>query len=217
MNPVFRLFRSKFYIALMLIFLVLCVGVLGYMAISGYGLIDALYMTVITVTTVGYRELATPDDSSKIFTIFLIITSVFVFAYSLSVITEYILGKNTALRLRKKKLKKKVESIKDHVIICGFGRNGKQAASKLEAYQRPYVAIENDKEIIERYRSEVTFIEGNANDDEVLEEAGINRASTLISALPSDADNLFVVLSARQLNKDLTIISRASEESSQSK
>ena len=115
-------------------------------------------------------------------------------------------------------MQKKIDSYKDHTIICGYGRNGKQAATKLLAYNRPFVIIEKDKEIYDKYQSEmVPFVLGNANEDEVLIQAGIERAGTLISALPNDADNLFVVLSARQINSELCIISRASQETSYNK
>lgn len=106
----------------------------------------------------------------------------------------------------------------NHIIICGYGRNGRQAAKKLLAHNRPFVVIENDKEIADKYQSElVPFIVGNANEDEVLLQAGLDRANCLISALPNDSDNLFVVLSARQINKRIRIISRASQETTYSK
>jgi voltage-gated potassium channel len=213
----FKLFRSKFYTALTLLFMVFLTGMFGYRLLAGYSWIDAAYMTIITVTTVGFREVNPVDDHTKLFTIFLIIFSVFIFAYAISVITEYILTKSSLDNFKARKMKKKINQLKDHVIICGFGRNGKQAAVKLKAYRRPFVVIEKDREVIEKYMDEVFFIEGNANEDEVLLEAGIDRASCLITALPKDADNLFVVLSSRQLNKKLIIISRASQETSQRK
>ena len=115
-------------------------------------------------------------------------------------------------------MQKKIDAMSNHIIICGFGRNGRQAAKKLEAYDKPYVIIERNKETIERLQEEgIPYIFGNANEDETLYEAGIEQASTLICALPSDADNLFVVLSARQINKAMTIISRASQETSYNK
>src|SRR5690606_26549895 len=108
-----------------------------------------------------------------------------------------------------------IDDLKNHIIICGYGRNGKQAAKKLLDYKKPFIIIEYNKEIIEKYQSDdILFVYGNANEDKVLLEAGIERASTLISALPDDADNLFVVLSARQINKEMTIISRAAQETS---
>lgn len=208
-----RFFRSKIYTAVFFLLLIIVTGTLGYRLLSGYTWIDALYMTVITVTTVGFREVHPTDDFTKVFTIFLIVFSVFIFAYAISVITEYILSKSTFQNFKLTRMKKEISKMQDHIIICGYGRNGRQAAEKLKAYRRPFVIIENDEEIIERHSDEALFVFGDANEDEVLLEAGIERARCLITALPNDSDNLFVVLSSRQLNKELTIISRASNES----
>jgi len=195
-----------------------CIGIIGYRYISGYEWIDAIYMTVITITTVGFAEVRPLDTTSKIFTIFLILASVVIVGYAIAIITEYILSKNNFEDIKQRKMQKKIDAMSNHIIICGFGRNGKQAAKKLLAYNKSYVVIERDKEIIEKFQEEdIPFVFGNANEDDVLVEAGIEKASTLISALPSDADNLFVVLSARQINKTMTIISRASQETSYNK
>ena len=196
---------------------ILIFGVLGYRFLSNYDWIDAFYMTIITVTTVGFSEVRPLDAGSKIFTVFLIVSSVFIFAYAISVITEYVLGRNSLQLLKKKKVKNQINSLANHVIVCGFGRNGIQASERLRAFKKPFVIIEKDKEIIERYQNDVLFVEGDANDDEVLNEAGIGKAKFLITALPDDAANLFVVLSARQMNKNLFIISRASLVTSQKK
>ncbi|WP_418639108.1 potassium channel family protein [Winogradskyella sp.] len=217
-NPLLRLYRSKIYTAVMMLVFLLCIGVLGYRFISGYQWLDAIYMTVITVTTVGFAEVIPLDPQSKIFTIFLILTSVVIVGYAISIITDYILSRNNFEDIKQRKMQKKIDAMSNHIIICGYGRNGKQAAKKLLAYDKPFVIIERDKEIIEKFQeNNIPFVFGNANEDEVLFEAGIEKASTLISALPSDADNLFVVLSARQINSKLTIISRASEETSYKK
>ena len=212
-----KLFRSKIYLALFLMFLVLLFGVLGYRFISDYSWIDAFYMTIITVTTVGFSEVRPMGPQGKIFTVLLIITSVFIVGFAISVITEYILSRNSLQLLKKKRVKNTIEKLSNHVVVCGFGRNGMQAAQRLKAYKTPFVVIERDKELIEKYDNEILFVEGDANDDEVLLEAGINRAQSLITALPDDATNLFVVLSARQLNEKLFIISRASLVNSQKK
>jgi voltage-gated potassium channel len=119
--------------------------------------------------------------------------------------------------LKKKKVKNKISSLNNHVIVCGFGRNGMQAAERLKAYKRPFIVIERDKEIAEKYEDEILFLDGDASEDSVLHEAGVERAKFLIVTLPDDADNLFVVLSARQLNNSLFIISRASKVTSQKK
>ena len=196
----------------------LFIGILGFRIIADYTWIDAIYMTVITITTVGFEEVNPLDNTAKIFTVFLILSSVVIVGYAISIITEYILSRNNLEDIKQRKMQKEIEAMKNHIIICGFGRNGKQAARKLRTYNKPFVIIEKEKEIIERLQEEnVPFVLGNANEDETLIEAGIERASTLISALPSDADNLFVVLSARQINSKMTIISRAYQETSYNK
>ena len=213
-----KFFRTKIYTAITLLIVLLVVGISGFKMMSGYTWVDALYMTVITITTVGYGEVHPLDPSAKVFTVFLILASVVIVGYALTVIAEYILSKNDLEELKIKKMQKKINALQDHIIICGYGRNGKQAATKLLAYQKPFVVIEKEKDIIDKYESElVPFVLGNANEDEVLLSAGIDRASTLISALPNDADNLFVVLSARQINAGMRIISRASQETSYKK
>jgi voltage-gated potassium channel len=186
--------------------------------IAGYEWIDAIYMTVITITTVGYGEVYPLTPEAKLFTVILILCSVVIVGYAISVITEYIISRNTYDTLKLKKVQKQINQLSDHIIVCGYGRNGKQAVEKLKAYNHPFVVIEKNDEVIERYQGGgVLFIKGNANEDEVLLEAGIERSKSLISALPDDAVILFVVLSARQLNKGLKIISRAEHETSQKK
>ncbi|WP_133688819.1 potassium channel family protein [Maribacter spongiicola] len=212
-----QLFRSKIYLALTLMLMVLAFGVLGYRFVADYSWVDALYMTIITVTTVGFSEVRPMGPEGKIFTIILIVTSVFIVGFAISIVTEYLLSRNSVELLKKKKMKNAIANLNQHVIVCGFGRNGMQAAERLKAYKRPFVVIEKDKEVIERYEDDILFIEGDANDDDVLLEACIGKAQYLIATLPDDAANLFVVLSARQLKKSLFIISRASLVNSQKK
>lgn len=217
-NPLIRLFRSKIYAAFIMLFVIMCIGFFGYKYISGYSWIDAIYMTVITITTVGFGEVHPLDLPAKVFTIFLILASVVIVGYAISIITEYILSKNNYEDIKQRKMQKKIDAMTNHIIICGYGRNGKQAAKKLLAYKKPFVIIERDKDIIEKFQEDdIPFVLGNASEDETLIEAGIENASTLICALPSDADNLFIVLSARQINNKMRIISRASQETSYNK
>ncbi|MEO0573380.1 MAG: potassium channel protein, partial [Bacteroidota bacterium] len=187
---------------------------LGYRMVASYSWVEAIYMTIITVTTVGFSEVRPLDQNAQIFTIFLIVSSVFIFGFAISVVSEYILSRNSLQLLKKKKVKNIISNLKDHVVVCGYGRNGQQAAHRLKTYKKPFVVIERNKEIIEAYEDEVLFVEGDVNEDEVLLSAGIKRAQYFVTALPDDALNLFVVLSARQLNKDLFIISRASQATS---
>ncbi|MFT6698629.1 MAG: voltage-gated potassium channel [Porticoccaceae bacterium] len=213
-----NIIKSKLYKTLFLFFTILAIGVTGYMILSGDTFVNALYMTVITITTVGFGEVHPLSPEEKIFTIFLILTSIFIFGYIVSSFTEYIISGQLFKQLKLKKVQKTIEKLEGHTIVCGFGRNGKQAIVKLKNYQKEYVVIERNKNLIEKLDTEeILNVEGDATTDEILIKAGIKRAKNLITALSSDADNLFVVLSARQLNKDCTIISRASKESSYSK
>ncbi|MCO4822586.1 MAG: potassium channel protein [Flavobacteriaceae bacterium] len=218
-NPLLEVFRSKVRTAVVLLLILLCFGIVGFKYLNDYSWLDATYMTVITITTVGFKEVGGAlDEESKVFTIFLILASVVIVGFAIKVITEYIITKNDIGELKQKKMQKKIDSLSNHIIICGYGRNGKQATSKLMAYKKPFVVVERDKDVVDKFQSElVPFVLGNANEDEVLLQAGIKRASTLISALPNDADNLFVVLSARQINNKMNIISRASQETSYKK
>jgi voltage-gated potassium channel len=213
-----NIIKSKLYKTLFLFFTILAIGVAGYMILSGDTFVNALYMTVITITTVGFGEVHPLSPEEKIFTIFLILTSISIFGYTVSSFTEYIISGQLFKQLKLKRVQKTIEKLEGHTIVCGFGRNGKQAIVKLKNYQKEYVVIERNKNLIEKLDTEeILNVEGDATTDEILIKAGIKRAKNLITALSSDADNLFVVLSARQLNKDCTIISRASKESSYSK
>jgi len=212
-RPTISVFRTRLVAALALLVLVYMAGVLGFKFISGYNWLDAIYMTVITITTVGFKEVQPLDPMDKVFTSLLILTSIFILGYAVTVITEYVLSKNNLGNIIQKRVEKKIQKIHNHVVVCGYGRNGQQAVHKLKAFDKPFVIIEKDEEVYSRYSNEsYPFIHGNASEDEILKKAGIEKASTLICALPSDADNLFIVLSVRQIKKDLKIISRATDE-----
>lgn len=201
-----------------LVLSILGLGTIGYMVLSHYSLVDALYMTVITVTTVGFGELRPFSPEEKVFTIFLILTSITVFGYAISAFSEYLVSGKLFDHFKHKNVEKQINRLEGHTIVCGYGRNGKQAILKLKNYNIDFVVIENDKEVLDFLDNEdLLNVQGDATTDEVLLSAGILTAANLITALPSDADNLFVVLSARQLNADCKIISRASKESSYSK
>ncbi len=202
-----------------MLFLIILVGTVGFVFIADYGWINALYMTVITISTVGFKEVQPLDADAKIFTILLIITSITIFGYIISVITDYIANNKFIEELKLKQVQKKIQSLQRHTIVCGFGRNGKQAMARLKSYKKGCVIVENDPELIEEIEADGTmlYIKGDATSDEALLAAGIERASSLITTLPSDADNLYVVLSARQLNSECTIVSRASIDTSYKK
>ncbi len=199
--------------------MIILIGTLGFVFIADYGWINALYMTVITISTVGFKEVQPLDADAKIFTILLIITSITIFGYIISVITDYIANNKFIEELKLKQVQKKIQSLERHTIVCGFGRNGKQAMARLRSYKKGCVIIESDPELVDEIEADgsMLYIKGDATSDEALLAAGIDRASSLITTLPSDADNLYVVLSARQLNKECTIVSRASIDTSYKK
>lgn len=211
--------KSKIYTALLLLLALISVGTIGFMVLADYVFIDALYMTVITVSTVGFMEVKPLDLDAKIFTIFLIITSVTIFGYIISAVTDYISNNKLMEDIKHKKVKKSISKLKGHTIVCGYGRNGKQALSRLRSHKQNCVLIENDPELISEIDMEgdILYIKGDATDDEALLSAGVENAANLITTLPSDADNLYVVLSTRQLNKECCIVSRASIDSSYKK
>ena len=213
-----NILESRIYKTLFLVFTILLLGVVGYMFLSNYTFVDALYMTVITITTVGFGEVKPFTPEEKIFTVFLILTSITVFGYAVSIFSEYLVSGRLFEQFKHRKVEKQIKSLKGHTIVCGFGRNGKQSILKLNNYNKKVVVVEKDKEMISELESEnVLNIQGDATLDETLLRAGIKTAANLITALPSDADNLFVVLTANQLNNKCKIISRASNESSYSK
>ncbi len=188
------------------------------MIIEKDSFIDALYMTSITVSTVGFSEVHELSTLGRLFTILLISVSWFTLAYAIAIITKHFVGGQMEQLFRKYRNNMEMKRKDNHVIVVGYGRNGKQAAHDLLAHKHSFVIVENDHEIIFNNHSlDINFWEGDATEDETLKSAGINRAKALVTTLPNDADNLFVVLTARSLNPALNIISRASNKASENK
>lgn len=213
-------FRSaKIYFPIILLAVVVLIGVIGFIMIEHYDLLNAFYMTIITVATVGYGEVEPLSDPGKIFAIFLIILSFGTFAYAVSSITKYITDGEFKVYFKNKKVNSAIGKLENHVIICGYGRNGRQAAHVLKNHNQRFVVIESKKAIVTQmnHKYKDLILEGDSTQDETLIRAGIERARALITTLPVDADNLFIVLSARSLNSKLTIISRASDDNSDKK
>ena len=206
-------------IAIILLLVLVVFGVVGYMSIEGDDFLNSLYMTIITISTVGFGEIHKLSTPGKIFTIFLIMLSFGTYAYAISIITTYFVESKLSIWfLKGTRGKSTLKKMENHVIICGYGRNGQQAAEELKMFNKSVVIIEYKHNIIiDNLEQQFRFIEGDATNDEILKSANINTASALITTLPNDADNLFVVLSARSMNPDLQIISRASSESSEKK
>ena len=201
-----------------LFFMLLFSGTIGYMIIEGYSLLDAFYMTVITVGTVGYLEVNPLSEPGRIFTIFIILINIVAFTFFVTYISRYLLDGELIRQYKKMKMENEIQQLRDHVIVCGFGRNGTQCGQVLHQNNIPFVVLEQKSELPQGLPFAVKyFIKGDATKDDVLINAGIQRARAIICTMPVDADNLFAVITARQLNPDITIISRASQDSSVSK
>lgn len=203
--------RTIFF-AFGILVIIILIGILGFMHIEGYTLTEAFYMTIITIATVGFREVRPLSQEGMWFTIVLIIFSLGLFAFSISLITKHFSEKLFNIYNVTKQMGKQILKTKDHVIVVGYGRNGSQAVDELLQNNIPVVVIENRPKVIQYMQEnpKIIYIDGDATDDSVLHKAGIENAKALISALASDADNLFVVLTAREINPNLIIISRAS-------
>lgn len=211
---------SKIRKPLLLLIAMVLIGTVGFMLLDPrYSFTDALYMTVTTIGTVGFREVYEPTPVMQYFIMFLIVTGFGTFAYTISSITSYFLSDEFRNSYRIKTIMNSINNISGHVIICGFGRNGRQAAHVLKKHDRRFVVIEQKKELTDELTHKFSHLvlNGDATQDEVLVQAGIARASAIITTLPTDADNLFIVLTARSLNPNLTIISRASDDTSDRK
>lgn len=200
---------------LLLLTIIVSFGTVGYMFIEGWGLLDSIYMTIITLSTVGYKEVGYLSDAGRLFTIILIIGGVGTVLYALSAGARFILEGELQETFGRKRLEKRVRELKDHYIICGFGRMGKIIGKELKNKGVKFIAIEKTPVLLEK--EDVLILEGDATQDDILKESGIEKAKGLITVLPTDAENLYVVLSAKGLNPDLYIVARAGEEGSEQK
>lgn len=210
--------RKRLYFLLALIFVVHLVGSTGYYIIfeGEPDFLDCLYMTVVSLTTVGYGEVieVTGNKTAQIFTMFLITFGMGIILYGLSSLTALFLEGELSGLLRKKRMAKQIDKLKDHYIVCGGGQTGSGVITELCKNNQVAVLIEEDPDRIERCKEicELLFIQGDATDDENLFSAGIERAAGIIITLPSDKDTLYVTMTARMLNNDLRIISRMTNQ-----
>jgi len=195
--------------------LVLAGGTAGYMFLEGWSFFEALYMTVITISTVGFGEVRTLSEAARMFTVVLILGGVSIMAYGITALLEFVVGGQLSGMYWRRAVSRQLDRLDGHYILCGFGRVGRTVAEEFVKYDVPFVVVDIDPEVVSRLEEEgYLYLVGEASDDEVLEKAGIKRARGLVTAVDSDADNLYVVLSARTLNPDLQIVARATMDSS---
>lgn len=202
----------------MLLAILLAGGTFGYMTLEGWDLHDALYMTVITLSTVGYGEVRPLTQPGEAFTMLMIFGGVGVLAYALSTSMDYIVAGELQGVLRRQRLTRKMAKMEDHYIVCGYGRVGRQVVDELSANAIKLVVVDIDRSLSPAVEAMgIPFIVGDPTNDDILQLAGIDRARGLCSCLPTDATNVFVVLSARQRNSNLTIIARCNQPENQEK
>jgi voltage-gated potassium channel len=193
-------------------------GTAGYMLLEGYGFLDALFMTVITVSTVGFEEVRRLDAAGEAFTISVIAFGVIDFLYTFGVLVELLSSGEWQRHRRARRVQRRLDDLRDHVIVCGYGRTGRQAVFELTQSQQSFVVIEwNPDGLASVEQDRVLNVLGDASNDEVLERAGIRRARALISAVDSDERNVYIVLTARTLRPDLYIVARSSHPDSAEK
>jgi len=205
-------------IAFLLTFIIIGSGTTGYMIIEGWDILDAFYMTVITMGTVGYGEVHEISKTGRLFTILLIFFGVGFFVYLAGVVVQFMVEGRIRTILGRRSLDKKIDRLKNHYIVCGYGRIGRVLCKNLQRKPLDLVVIEKDRDLVPVMdEDKVLYVCGDVSDEANLIKAGIKRAKGLIAVLATDADNVFLVLTARQLNPDLYIVARACQAESKSK
>ncbi len=198
--------------------MLLVLGTAGYRIIEGWPLLDAVYMTVITVATVGFTEIHELSDTGRIFTIVLIVSGVVIIAYCIQYFVLYMIQKNVFGNLWRRGMEKKIDALKNHVIVCGYGKIGYHVVEHFLSMNEKFVVIDSeipDQEVLKG--KGVLFIEGHAEDEATLRQAGIERANTLVAVVGKDADNLFIILTARGMNPDIKVVARAEDDANKNK
>lgn len=205
-------------ISMMVLLALVSLGVTGYMTIEGWSLLDALYMSIITLGTVGFKEVHDLSPYGKMFTICLIVFGVSVLGYIVGSLAQIMFEGQIQRIIGRKKVEKRIDSLKDHYIICGFGRIGQLICKEFAAKPIPFLVLEKHPEAHEKlHHEEYLHLRGDATEDETLLRAGIKRAKGLISVVTSDSENVYITLTARGLNPDLYILARSGEEGSEIK
>jgi len=212
-DPVSSLGPRKVIRGLILLTGILVLGTAGYMIIEKWNLLDAIYMTIITITTVGFREVKDVSEAGRIFTLFIIFSGMGIMAYTLGMVAQVMVDFQVRSIFGRRKLGSKIKSLKNHYIVCGYGRIGRIIARELKENGIPLLVIDLDPDAKQALDSrEIPYIIDDATSEDILIEAGIEKAKGLIAVVLSDADNLFITMTARGLNPDLFILARTDED-----
>ncbi|MFT7588491.1 MAG: voltage-gated potassium channel [Limisphaerales bacterium] len=197
-------------VAFFMVFFSLALGILGFMVLEGYTFEEACYMAITTISTVGYSEVRPLERAGRIFVSIYIVLNIGIFAYLVSAFSYYVVEGQIFKRMHSNYIQKEISALRNHVILCGYGRHGKEAVSHFQHHDIEFVVIERDEERIEALRKAgILYLKADATEDDVLVNAGIIEASTIITALPDDTDNVFTALTARASNPTVSIIARS--------
>lgn len=201
----------------LLLAIVVVLGTAGYLVIEdGWAVLDAFYMTVITITTVGYREVHPLSPAGQIFTSVLAVTGLGVLLYTLARLSQAVFEGEVANIVGKRRMMNRIDELEDHYVICGFGKVGRPVAEGLSLEGLPFVVVDNARELGDALaESGILHLLGDATDDAVLEHARVTRAKTLLALLPSDADNLYITIAARDMNPNIKVIARATDHAAE--
>lgn len=193
-------------------------GTIGYVMIEDWDILDAIYMSIITLSTVGYSEVHEMSRAGRVFTVFLVVVGVGFTLYIAGAIVQFMVEGRIRIMLGRRRLGIRIQRLKNHYIVCGYGRIGRVLCQDLMGRPLGLVVIENNKDLIQDMEDDrVPYIIGDATDESILLEAGIKRAKGLVAVLATDADNVFLILTARQLNNDLLIVARAGDRRAKAK
>lgn len=204
------LFVSRFRFPLILLLSAIVYGTAGYMAVEGWGFLDALYMAVTTLTTVGFREVQPLSTGGRIFTITLTLFGVLVLFVAVAVVAQHLQSGELGDRLRRRRMSRRIDSLSDHYIVCAYGRVGRAVADELKQQGIPFVVIETQQELRRLMEErDIPYLTADPTQAAVLVRAGIERAKGLVCAVDSDAINVYITLTARALNPNLSIVSRS--------
>lgn len=207
--------RKQLTIAIICMCFVVIVGTIGFMLIEEISMFQAFWMTMITVLTVGYGDAVPLTKAGKIFALLIIPLGVGIVTYAIGVVAAMIVEGNLFQAMRRKKMEKQIAEIKDHIIVCGCGRVGLQVVQELREKNIPFIVIDREESILAEQK--LLYVHGDATEDEVLHKAGITRAAGLVAIVASDAENVFITLTARGLNANIKIIARAEKQESEEK
>ena len=206
---------NRIIIALILMLLVIIGGTTGYILIQKWSFLDSIYMTLITISTVGFHEVSAMSEMGRIFTIILIVFGIGIGSYTIANISAFIIEGHIKNIFKGRKMEKQIFHLKKHIIVCGYGKAGIEVVSELSNSNKKFIVVETNEYKIEELKNKgVLALHGDATEEDILEKAGVHKADGLIAALSHDADNVYVVLTAREMNSKLRIVARSIDKQS---